>query len=673
MAISSPGIGSGLDVNSIVTQLMTVEQQPLATLVKKESSYQAKVSALGTVKSALSTFQASLQSLSDTSKFAASRVTAADSTLLTATGSTSAVNGTYSLEVTKLATAQKLVATGQSSLTSSFSTGTISFDFGTIDFDPNNGGSFSSSTGKYTGATFTGNGSATKTVVIDSGNNTLAGIRDAINKADVGVTATIVNDGSSTPYRLVLTDKSTGKASSMKISVDTPGTLQDLLGHDPASNSGQALKETATAQNAEMIIDGIPASKSSNTISDLVPGVTLNLLKTNAGSPTTVTVDRDATGITAMVSQFVTSYNALSNKMKDLTAYDATTKKAGVLNGDSTVRTIQTQLSEILNAPITSGSNAYTRLAEIGVTKQRDGTLSVDTAKLQTAITTNLSSVTGIFAAVGTPDDSQVTFAGSTGKTAAGSYAVDITTMPSQGSLTGVAATPSSLTIDGDNNTLDIQLDSSTASITLNSGTYNSVADLAAEVQSKINAAFTAKGATVSFDTSGGVIKLVSSRYGAASNIKVTGGTGAVNLFGALPVAAAGTDVAGTINGVAAVGVGQTLTGAASDPSEGLKLRIIGGTTGARGTVEYATGYAFKLNQLTTSLLSEDGAVTNRADGLNTALKNLASQKSRLTDRLTIIEKRYRDQFTALDNLMSSMTKTSSFLTQQLSLLSKNS
>jgi flagellar hook-associated protein 2 len=670
MAISSPGIGSGLDVNTIVTQLMTVEQQPLATLVKKESSYQAKVSALGTVKSALSTFQTSLQALSDTSKFVASRVTAADTTLLTATGNANAVNGTYSLEVTKLATAQKLVAAGQPSLTNSFSTGTISFDFGTIE-----NGSFDASTGKYTGATFTGNGSATKSVVIDSSNNTLAGIRDAINKADIGVTATIVNDGSSAPYRLVLTDKSTGKASSMKISVDAPGTLQNLLGHDPQDVNGQALKETATAQNAEMIIDGIPASKSSNTVSDLVPGVTLNLLKTNAGAPTTITVDRDATGITAMVNQFVTSYNALSNKMKDLTAYDATTKKAGVLNGDSTVRTIQSQLSEILNAPITSGSNAYTRLAEIGVTKQRDGTLSVDTAKLQTAITTNLGSVTGIFAAVGVPNDSQIAFAGSTSKTVAGNYAVAISTMPSQGSLTGMVGKPSSLTIDGNNNTLDIQLDSTTATITLNSGTYTSVAALAAEVQARINsnAAFTAKGATVNVDTSDGVIKLISSRYGAASNINVTGGTGAADLFGALPAASTGTDVAGTINGVTAVGSGQTLTGATSDPSEGLKLRIIGGTTGVRGTVDYATGYAFKLNQLTTSLLSEDGAVTNRADGLNTALKNLANQKERLTDRLAIIEKRYRDQFTALDNLMSSMTKTSSFLTQQLSLLSKNS
>jgi flagellar hook-associated protein 2 len=672
MAISSPGIGSGLDVNNIVNQLMTVEQQPLTNLTRKESSYQAKVSALGTIKGALSTFQTSLQALSDPNKFAASRVTPADATLLTATGTASAVNGAYSLEVTQLARAQKLVASGQASTTNSFSSGTITFDFGTI--DAGNGGAFDSVTGKYTGATFTGNGSASKTVVIDSSNNTLAGIRDAINKADIGVTATIVNDGSSAPYRLVLTDKSTGKASSMKISVSDPGSLQDLLAHDPANDAGQALSETVTAQDALMKIDGIAASKSSNTVSDLIPGVTLNLLKINAGAPTTITVDRDATNVTELVNKFVSSYNALSNKMKELTAYDATTKKAGVLNGDATVRTIQSQLSEMLNAPITSGSNAYTRLAEVGVTKQRDGTLSVDTTKLQKAITTNLFSVTGIFAAVGTPSNSQVTFISSSDKTAAGSYAVNITTPPRQGSLTGEAGTPASLVIDGTNNTLDIQLDSTTATISLSSGTYTSLASLAAEVQSRINGAseFTAKGATVTVDTSGGTIKLVSARYGAASNISVTGGSGAANLFGAAPATSAGTDVAGTINGAAATGIGQTLTAAAADASEGLKLRISGNASGALGTVSYSKGYAYRLNELVTSFLSEDGAVSSRTSGLNTALKSLAEEKSRLNNRLTMIEQRYRAQFNSLDNLMSSMTKTSSFLTQQLNLLSNN-
>ncbi|NEX62705.1 flagellar filament capping protein FliD [Noviherbaspirillum galbum] len=670
-SISSPGIGSGLDVASIVSKLMQVEQQPLDDLNTRESAIQAKVSAMGTIKSALSTFQTSLQALSDTSKFMTARVTSADTSILSATGSASATNGSYSLEVTKLAKAQKLVAAGQADTAAPLSTGTITIDFGTIDAS---GGSFDATTGKYTNSTFTSSGSGAKTIVIDSSNNTLAGVRDAINKADVGVIATIVNDGSASPYRLVLTNNSTGKAGSMKISVSDPGSLQDLLAHDPASDAGQALSETSAAQNAELKIDGIPATKSSNAISDLIPGVTLNLLKTNSGAPTTVTVDRDTTNVTTMVNSFVTSYNALTKKISDLTAYDATTKKAGVLNGDSAVRSIQSQITSMLTAPLNDYTNGYTMLSEIGVTKQRDGTLAVDATKLQAAMTSKLSSVMSVFAAVGISSDSQVSYLDSTDKTKAGAFPVKVTTLPAQGSLAADGA-PGSLAIDGTNDTIALQLNGTSASITLASGTYGSLAELAAEVQSKINgnSTFTSAGQSVTVDTSGGLLKLVSTRWGASSAIRLTGGTGASNLFGAAPVTADGADAAGTINGAAATGAGQYLTGATGDDSEGLRIKVSGGATGARGTVSFTKGYAYQLNSLITSFLADDGTLTSRTDGLNTQIKNLENDKTRLQDRLTVIEQRYRDQFTALDNLMSSMTKTSSFLTQQIAALSKNS
>ena len=665
-SLASPGVGSNLDVDSIVKKLMSVEQQPLAQLQQQESSAKTKVSALGTLKSALSSFQTSVQALSSSSAFQKSTVTATDSAIASGSGSSGAVAGSYSLEVSKLAQAQKLITTGQASTTSALSTGTITFDFGTV-----SGGTFDSTTGKYTGASFTSNGSGTKTVTIDSSNNNLAGIRDAINAAKIGVTATIVNDGSNSPYRLVLTDTTSGKENSMKITVSDAGSLQDLLQHDSANDTGQALQETVTAQNAEFKIDGISFSKASNTVTDAISGVTLNLKKTNSGSPTTLNVNYDTDSIKSSIDQFVKSYNDLRGKISNLTAYDATNKKASALTGDATVRNIQFQLDSMMAAPITSSTNLFTQLSEVGVSKQRDGTLKVDSSKLDDAVSNNFSSIASLFAASGTPSDSLISYVSSSTATTAGQYAVTVTNLSTQGQLVGQGGTPASLTIDGSNNTLNVSVNGTAATVTLDAGTYASLDELAAHVQSKINGAseFSSVGASVTIDTSGGTLAITSDRYGSASSVNITGGNGMANLVGAGAAATAGINVAGTINGVAATGSGQNLTGASGDASEGLKLKIIGGALGARGTVDFSKGYAKQIDNFITNLLGDSGALTTHTDQLNDSIKRLQDQEQTLNDRLDIVEQRYRARFTALDKLMGSMSTTSSFLTQQLSRL----
>ena len=254
MATTSVSTGSNIDVAGIVSQLMTLEQRPLAKLTTKEASYQAKLSAYGSIKGALGSFQTTVSGLSDISKFQALNATTSDSSVATVSAAPTAVTGTYSLDVTKLAQAQKLATIGKASDTAAIGTGastTLTFDFGSIAIG---GGSFDPVTGKYTGASFTSNGNGTKTVTIDATNNSLQGIRDAINSAKIGVTATLVNDGTATPYRLALSSDSIGNSNSIKISVAGDATLGTLLAHDPgtAPASGtQNLAETVTAQNAE--------------------------------------------------------------------------------------------------------------------------------------------------------------------------------------------------------------------------------------------------------------------------------------------------------------------------------------------------------------------------------------------------------------------------------------
>jgi flagellar hook-associated protein 2 len=671
MGISTPGIGSGLDVNGIVAKLMSVEQQPLTALNNKVASYQAKLSGFGILKSTLSQFQSAMQGLSAIGQFQALTATPADATVASASASSTATPGTYALEVSSLAQAQKLVAAGQASASTAIGSGaatTLTFDFGTIA-----GGTFSTTTGTYTGASFTSNGAGTKSVAINASNNSLSGIRDAINSSNIGVSATIVNDGSATPYRLVLTDNTTGKTNSMKITVAGDASISALLSQDPANNAGQALSETVTAQNANFKLDGIAVSKTSNTITDAIQGVTLNLTKTNVGTPTSITVARDTASVTKAVNAFVTAYNGINQTLADASAYNATTKQAAILNGEPSVSLIQNQIRRVLSAPVAGGASAFTLLSQAGVTFQKDGSLAVDNTKLQSAITNNFSDIAGLFAAVGKTADSLVAYSSASTKTVAGAYKVNVTQLATQGNATASAAAGLTITA-GVNDTLQVLVDGVSASVTLAPASYASAAALATEVQAKINgaSAFSTVGSTVTVSQTTGVLKITSNRYGASSAANITSGNGQANLnFGGSAVVTTGVDTAGTINGVAAAGSGQYLTGAIGDASEGLKIQITGGSLGARGTVNYSQGYAYKLNTLANSLLGTGGVISASTDGINASLKRLDQDKLALNAQLVNIEKRYRAQFTALDTMIASMNTTSNFLTQQLANLPK--
>ncbi len=478
------------------------------------------------------------------------------------------------------------------------------------------------------------------------------------------MTASIVNDGSATPNRLVLTETTTGKASSMKISVDGDAALGALMNHDPAGVQG--MKETVTAQNAEFKLDGLDISTASNNAANVIEGVTLKLTKTNVGTPASITVARDTDAVVKSVNEFVTAYNAINKTMKDLTAYNETTKTGAVLNGDATARSISTQLRGLLTAPIGTGGTAFTVLSEIGVTVKA-GVMAVDDAKLKKAMESNFGDIAGLFASVGKPTDSLVAFKGAGDKTVPGNYAVNVTQLAAKGSATASAA--AGLMIDASNKSMDITLDGKTATITLGEGTYATAEALATEVQSKINgnAIFSGNGSAVSVTSDAGKLSITSNRFGSGSSISFASGAGADNLMGATPVSTTGLDVAGTIGGLAATGSGKILTGGPGN-AEGLALQVEG--LGARGTVNYSQGYAFQFDKFTKNLLDTTGPLTLRTEGINASIKQLTDNRLRMVDRLADVEKRYRAQYTSLDATISKMNSTSAYLSQQLSALS---
>ncbi|RBA25810.1 flagellar filament capping protein FliD [Herminiimonas fonticola] len=670
MAVSSIGVGSGLPLDDLLTNIMKAESQPLTLMAQKEASYQAKLSAYGNLKGALATFQTAMAALGKSSTFENLQTSIADKTIFTATATSKAASGNYQVNVTQMAQAHSISSTGQTSKTALIGSGadtTLTFQFGTIA-----GGTLTD--GIYSGGTtFTQDANQkTGTVVIKNGDNSLQGIRDAVNAANIGVTATLVSDGSATPDHLIFTSNKTGEVSSMKIDVDGDAALQGILAYDPAGT--QTLKQTSVAQNTQLTVNGFFVNSPTNEVKEAVQGVTLNVIKTGT---TSMTLAKDTAAVEASVNSFVKAYNDLTKTIKNLTGYNADTKVGGLLVGDSTARTIQDQLRNTLSSALSGLSNSNMSLPQIGVAFQKDGTLAVDSVKLKKAMDTNYGDIAGLFATVGKATDSLINFTSSTSATKAGSYDINVTKLATKGSVTGDVDLNAAPTIIAPNTKLSVTIDGVASKIALTEGSYTS-AQLAALVQSAINGAseISAAGSKVTATIdSNGFLNLQSDRYGSASKVIVNSdsGTPASALLGTVSTGTDGVDVEGTIGGVVGTGSGQILSAGKGSDAVGLKIEIVGGTLGSRGRIDFSQGYADRLNKLTDQFIGSDGLITGSTDSLNSSIKRITDDADAFKLRLVDIEARYRKQFSALDSMIASMQRTQTYLTQQLASIAANS
>jgi flagellar hook-associated protein 2 len=658
--IQASGVGSNLDVASLVTQLMNVERLPLAALDKKDAAAQVKISAFGSFRGSLSAFQGTLQALADPSNFSVSRGTIDDATVASLSTTSSAVPGSYSFEVTSLAKSQKIVSGVFASVTDTVGTGALTIQYGSYDNTDN-------------ANKWTLNGArATQSVVIDTAHSSVQGVRDAINAANIGVTANIVNDG--TGFRLVVSSKDTGSVNGLKISVggdgsgDTDATGLSQLSYDPTltAGTGKNMTEIMAAQDAKMIIDGLAVTKSSNTVTDVIAGATINLLKTNIGAPTKLNIVADASTVFTTVDSFAKAYNELNKTITSLTKYDAGSNTSSPLQGDPTIRSIASGIRDGLTSLVSGAVGSFKALPQIGISFDRTGNLVVDKVKLTAAMKTDPTAVQGLFSNAGIVDDSLVTYAGSTAASKAGAYALNVSQLATRGAVVASAAVQS-LTIDGTNDSLSVTVNGTSTAVTLAHSTFATQAALMAEVQSKINGSPAMQLAKTSVALSTDVsnfLTLASATYGSKSTVTVTG-TGAENLFGSSPTVSAGLDVAGTVGDLAAVGAGQRLTGAGA--AAGLQLDVLGGATGSRGSLRYGVGIAGQLDQMITKLLDSKGLIASRTASLQSQVKQLDTDRAQFEERLTKTEQRYKTQFNALDQQLTNMQSMSAYLAQQLS------
>jgi flagellar hook-associated protein 2 len=658
MSTSSIDLTSSvLDVGTIVDSLIYVDGAPMRLIQNQVTALQNKASAYQSLNTKLSALSDKVNSLlfGDTnapfvqptsfsdrlssSIFSQCAVTSSDDSLIAATASSANATGSYSITVSSLARANTEASSGFADTTTT-QTGT-----GTL--------------------TITTGSNAPVSVTIDSSNNTLRGVCEAINNSRAGVTATIINDGSATPYKLLITANDTGTANSFTISDGLSG--------------GQALgfSQTQGATDAQFLVNGVSITKSSNTISDVISGVTFTL-KDETASPVTLRVDRDADSIVKAINEFITAYNAVNTYINSQFAYNASTKTAGLLSGDATLRHIQSKLQSQFTQTISNSFTDYTTLGQVGLDFNRDGSLSLNESDFRAALSDDFSSVAALFLGEGPPPggtsvtDSRVTYGGKTSATQPGTYDILISTLAQQASATG----NQTVTALASNETLTITNGTATAVVSLLQN------DTITDVLSKINNELSAQGiAATAVNDGTDRIRIATANYGSSESFTIVsdvsdtpGSTG----FGTSPVVATGVDIAGTINGHAAVGNGLTLTGAAGQPEEGLALTIAQTTTGSYGSITVAP--AMGTGETSSALMSLfsaldgltdplSGPIHNATDGLNKSIDQLNNEIDAYQTRLDKEKEMLTQLYNQADEALRLMKVTQASLASQLSSL----
>jgi flagellar hook-associated protein 2 len=661
--MSTPSINlvnSVLDVGTIVDGLINVDSAPVRRMQSQVTSLQSKVSAYQSLNTRMSALANNVNTLlfGDTeaplvqpygfadrlssSIFAKCSATSSDEDTVLAEASNATSGGSYSISVTSLAQAKSMASSGFADATSGLiGTGTI--------------------------AITTGSGDPV-TITINSTNNTLNGVRDAINNANAGVTATIINDGStSNSYKLLIRADEMGTANAFTVTDNLTG--------------GQALSfgQTQAALDAQFEVNGIGITKSTNTISDVIPGVTFTLKNRTTG-PVTIEVDKDLDSVVNALKEFVTAYNSVSSFINGQFKYNTTTEKAGILSGDSTLRRVQGALQAQITQSVSNRFTSYGVAGQIGLEFNRDGSLTLNESDFRDALSDNFTGVAALFLGDGTPSggatasDSRVSYGGKTLATQSGTYAVQVDTLAQQATAIGAQS---------------VDLLAAAENLTITSGTtFANISllqdDSIATVLSKINAAVSAKGMLITATNDGtGRIKISTNNYGSSQTFAIQsdgdGGAGTTG-FGSTPVTVTGIDIAGKINGHAATGTGLTLAGMAGQPEEGLALSIAQTKTGNYGTVTVAsTGAGVEGKSILMNLFSAldgitdplSGPLHNAQDGLNKNIQMLNDQISSYQERLDKEREMLTLEYSKADQALRLMSLTQSQLSGAAISLSK--
>lgn len=380
--ISSPGVGTnGLDVKSIISQLVTLEKRPLDTLKLQAATVNTKISAFGQIKSLVSTLQDAAGKLTSVTGWNGVATTSSDSKFVSATAVGGTLPTTFSVEVQSLAKAQATASAALLPVGGALGSGTLRLELGKWSVAP---------------ASFTP-GSGQPVDITISASDKLSDVASKINGANAGVTASVLSDASG--ERLLLRSKSTGEEFGFRLSVMEDGdTDPQSAGNTDATGLSRLVNGatvTQAAADAKATVNGIAVSSATNTFASTISGVTFKAEQVTT-APIDITVSKDNSAIQSNIDGFVKAYNAINQLLQDATKYDAATKSAGLLQGDSTAVALQNSLRNAIQS-VTTGGGAFQRLADIGITQQLGGDLVVDSSKLTKALSENPDDVKNLF------------------------------------------------------------------------------------------------------------------------------------------------------------------------------------------------------------------------------------------------------------------------------------
>jgi len=620
------GLSSGINSAEIIDALVDVDRGSIRLLENQQTKLTARLEAVRSLNTRLLSTQIDISNLKRAPTYSGRAVTSGDESVLTATATSEAVPGSYSFEVVSLAKAHQAATAPQAASGGNLGTGTITLQVGS---------------------------GVTKEIAVGTGNTGLQNIAKAINAAKAGVVASVVNDG--TGYRMILQSQSTGADNTIAISaVDDDGgdgaDLSDVFsGMSTIQGAADAQLQLGSGVNA-VVVD-----YKTNTISDFIPGVTLDLKKLSTG-PITVNVTADTARAEATITTFVDSFNAAYSYLKDNSSYDPVTKEGGILMSETGLRNAMGRLRSSLTGFDPSLPASMNTLASIGITLDRTtGALSLDSSVLRDRLATDSDGVAKLFTNTGESGNPGVKFAFLGAQTVAGTYDVVVTQAATQTRMatTGDIVTDGGgmVTITGANKTLALTINGNAISANLAEGVYTR-SQLAEQLQVAINSQ-AAGGSSVVVGLSGNAIDLRSKQFGSSQVMQVTGGSAAA-IFNFSGSAVQGLNVGGTIGGVAATGTGQLLTAGDGTAAKGMGL-VITAQGPLTTTLTARKGLAQRGEEALRSMTeSASGTVTQKEDSLESSIEGMGKRIAAYEVRLQQRRERYEAKFLVMEKLIAS-------------------
>lgn len=637
-----------------------------AIIDKNTKSLEKEVSGLTYLRANLEAFNTYAKDLASPALFNKYTATASDPAVMSVNVTGKTAPGSYSVQSLALAQAQTVVAnTGYASRTSAIPEGDIELNIG----------------------------GQLKTITIGPSNNTLEGLQQTINDGDYGINASIIRDGSE--YKLMFSAKDTGAASAF--SFEGTGALSGFK-YDPNDLPGSSFSQTSAAQDAQMSVNGLVVSSSTNTFDDVIQGMSIQL--NSVGAAQTINASRDTEAAVTAIKDFVDVYNQLGTILKDLGSYEKLSEKQkedpanefkGDLAGSSLLREIRAQVKGAMLGNLEGVDGAYNTLGSIGITLDRNGVMQLDETKLNAVASSDMDAISRLFSKSGSSADSMINVIGGSDKTQMGNYELIVDSLATRAQVTGDAATldVNNEIVIGAGAEFKIKLDNSDeAVISIAAGNY-STNDFAAIMENAINNSTAVKAAgarmSIAFDASNQLV-MTSDRFGGGSKIEMSDfvGLGNAGLNADLTPATQATAQGDNVQGKLVMSDGSQLDiGAYADLNDGRKIKIsdfavvgtepaevrglqfevLGGAIGSRGTIDFLQGFGSRIYEtINNALDKEKGTIGLRETSISDRMDRIEQQREKVDMRYEKLELKYRLQFSIMQSVMASMESTRSFL-----------